>query len=103
MVVTPLFFIIFIIMRISQRKHYHLAFTISTNNPFFKDKEEVVISQDQFGLCFSVPSIDDDNGVKIYKSGKSGYQMSLYSVELREGILTHDKEESNEDFIFFNY
>ena len=90
-------------MRISQRKNYFSAFNISTNNPFFKDKTEVIISFDEYGLCFSVPSIDDEDTVKVYKSGKSGYQMSLYSVELKEGILTHDQEESTEDFIFFNY
>ena len=29
--------------------------------------------------------------------------MSLYSVELKEGILSHDQEESTEDFAYFNY
>jgi len=90
-------------MRISQRKNYFSAFNISTNHPFFRDKEEVIISFDEYGVCFSVPSIDDEDTVKIYKSGLKSFQMGLYSVDIREGVLTFDESESDEDFAYFNY
>jgi len=90
-------------MRISQRKNYFSAFNISTNHPFFRDKEEVIISFDEYGLAFSIPSIDDDDRIKIYKSGFSGYQMSLYGHELKEGLLVFNEEESTIDRIYFDY
>ena len=91
-------------MRISQKKLYHLAFGISTNNKWFKDKEEVIVSYDEYGLSFEIAGIDEyDDAVKIYKSGFSGYQMSLYGHELKEGLLVFNEEESDEDRCFFDY
>ena len=90
-------------MRISQRKNYFSAFNISTNHPFFRDKEDVIISFDEYGVCFSVPSIDDDDRVKIYKSGLKSFQMGLYSVDIREGLLVFNEEDSTIDRCFFDY
>ena len=91
-------------MRISQKKLYHLAFGISTNNAWFKDKENVTVSFDDYGLSFEIAGIDEyDDAVKIYKSGFSGYQMSLYGHELKEGLLVFNEEESTIDRIYFDY
>ena len=91
-------------MHIKQKKHYFSAFTISTNHKWFKGKEEVIVSYDEYGLSFEIAGIDEyDDAVKIYKSGFSGYQMSLYGHELKEGLLVFNEEESTIDRIYFDY
>lgn len=50
-------------LTITQRKESTLGFNMYSSNPFFKNKKEVVISFDEWGVYFRTPSIDDENTI----------------------------------------
>ena len=90
-------------LTITQRKESALGFNMYSSNPFFKNKKEVVISFDEWGVYFRTTSIDDENTINIHKNGLKSYQVSIYNIDLKAGVLIYDQEESNEDEVCFFY
>ena len=90
-------------LTITQRKESDSGFNMFTSNPFFKNKKEVVISFDEWGVYFRTPSIDDDKTINIHKNGLKSYQISIYNIDVKSGVLLYSQEESNEDEVCFFY
>lgn len=90
-------------IRIGSRKNYPNSFNIWTANDFFAENKEVVFEHDEWGVSFRIASIADTQTRKVYNNNDKSYVINVFEVNLIEGVLTLDEEESTEDQIFFNY
>jgi len=90
-------------IRIGSRKNYPSSYSIWTSNYFFKDNKEVVFDFDDWGVSFRIASIADTKTRNVYNNKDKSFIINVYDVNLTEGILILDEEESTEDQIFFNY
>tara|TARA_R110002012_G_scaffold241693_2_gene415979 strand:+ start:3224 stop:3514 length:291 start_codon:yes stop_codon:yes gene_type:complete len=91
-------------LTISPLRNYNNCFGIYTCNPWFKNKEEVVFSHDQYGVSFRVVGIDDVETLSVYSNDNGCYRLNLQYVDLHQyGRLVFDYEDSTEDQIYFDY
>ena len=91
-------------IKVSSRKNYPTSFNMWSSNDFFRDNKEVVFESDDYGFSFRVASIDDTEGIRpIYDNSKTSFSLGVFNVDIKNGVFTIDKEESNEDIIYFNY
>lgn len=90
-------------IRIGSRKNYPNSYSIWTSNDFFAENKELVFEHDEWGISFRIASIADTQTRKVYNNNEKSFVINVFDVNLIEGVLTLDEEESTQDQIFFNY
>jgi len=91
-------------LRVSDIKRYNNAYSLLTNNPFFEDKEGVIMEYDQYHISFREAPFDDSNALTVYKIKEGVYNLKIYNKEdVYTGVLEFDEEDSTDDEVYFLY
>ena len=90
-------------LKITPRKNYHQSFNLFTNHPFFRLHKELVFNHDEWGVSFSVPSIDDTDTINVYENGLSCSSLNVFGKDIQHGILLFDDDYSDDDTVWFTY